>query len=725
MDYAADMNDELPLPSDIPADGAAAEEPEQKESDRKLVQRIIQTIRADKRHHDKAFKVMKRDMFVAKHGRTPDWPEGNYTANIAGRHVKQKTDALYAKNPKAVARRRETLDFTIWDGSVESLELAMRTVQQAAQVEAAAAAAPPAIDPVTQLPVPVQPQLPPGFAEAQALIADFQQGMERRKLIGKLGKTLEILFAYYLREQKPLDFKMGMKKLVRRACTTGVGYLELGFQREYGPRPDTEARLTDARTRLDHLRRLAEEVGEGEILEDDAEMAELERSIEKLQAEPEVVIREGLIIDFPASTKVIPDSLCKSLVGFVGARHLSIEYLFTVDEVKEMFGVDLGKNYKGYSADGKTTEAPEQSDLFVDDENNPTISTQKGNGLVCVWKHYDKPSGLVYYVADGYPSFLREPAAPDVFVDDFWPVYALTFNDVESEDELFPPSDVTLMLGMQGELNRSRQGKREHRQAARPRWGYSNGAIEDEDVEKLKSMKPFEAVGFNKDPQTKLADVLEVLPVPGVDPNLYDTNEIMSDMQVVVGTQEALMGGLAKATATESAISANASASASGSGVDDLDAFLSLVARAGGQILLREMSEEQVKTIAGPGAVWPHLTLAEIADELYLEVEAGSTGKPNQAVEIHNWQQMLPNLMQMPSISPTWLAKETLRRLDDRMDLSDAIASGIPSIVAQNQMQQPGAGPTDPAAQGAEGANNAPQPQEQAGSDPAFGSNQV
>jgi hypothetical protein len=50
------------------------------------------------------------------------------------------------------------------------------------------------------------------------------------------------------------------------------------------------------------------------------------------------------------------------------------------------------------------------------------------------------------------------------------------------------------------------------------------------------------------------------------------------------------------------------------------------------------MSEEQVKAIVGPGAVWPHLTLADIADEIFLEVEAGSTGKPNQAVEINNWK---------------------------------------------------------------------------------------
>jgi hypothetical protein len=49
--------------------------------------------------------------------------------------------------------------------------------------------------------------------------------------------------------------------------------------------------------------------------------------------------------------------------------------------------------------------------------------------------------------------------------------------------------------------------------------------------------------------------------------------------------------------------------------------------------------------------VWPHLSLADIADELFLEVEAGSTGKPNQAIEINNWKKMLPFLIQLGIIS--------------------------------------------------------------------------
>ncbi|WP_048647505.1 hypothetical protein [Nitratireductor soli] len=698
-------------------------------SEMQLVKSIQKTIAQDKAHHKPAFEQMRSDMYVARHGAPKDYPAGHYKANLCGRHVKQKTAALYAKNPKATAVRRETMDFKTWDENPQSLQLAMQTLIQMQQMLGGLP-----VDPVTGQPTideadPLIQQAMQAFEKSQEIVADYQQGMERQTLINKVGKTLEILYAQALREQKPVDFKTGMKQLVRRTCTTGVGYVELGFQREKGPRPDMTEKMADFRARLDHMKALTKRVTDTEnpIDPDDPEIAELEKSIAALQAEPEVILREGLIIDFPQSTKVIPDKLCRSLVGFIGARHITLEYMYTCDEVQEIFGVDLGMGYKGYAPDGKM---PVEIDTNVEDDSDKlyTPTGEKGAGLVCVWKYYDKPSGLVYYVADGYDKFLREPASPDVFVEDFWPVYALTFNAVESEESLFPPSDVYLMLDQQLEYNRSRQGMREHRKAARPRWTYQNGKIEEQDVVNISQAEPFTATGINTPPGQKLSDILDVMPVPGVDPNLYETGQLFTDVQLVVGSSEAQFGGVSKATATESAIAANSSSSSDNSSIDDLDGFLTVISRASGQILLREMSEKQVMQVVGVGAVWPHLSLSEIANELYLEVEAGSTGKPNQAVEIDNWQKLLPFVLQMPGVDQHWLLKETLRRLDDRMDTTEAFASGAPSIMAQNAMSQLSTGDaaSDPNAQGATGGQNAPtQTEAQRGSEPAFGSNQV
>ena len=732
---SADIEDTSYESSDTVSAGTADRpQPEQTESEKQLVRKIQKKIKADKDFHAPAFKRMREDMFMARTGRTSDYGESNYVANLAGRHVRQKTASLYAKNPKAVARRRETLDFTVWDENPQSLQMAMQFIQQAQQTLAAAqnpvdpASGAPVVDAATGAP-PVPAEPPPemiqAFQKSMAIVQDFQQGMEKRDLLDKVGKTLEVLFHQSMREQQPLDFKRAMKRAVRRACTTGVCYTELGFQREMGPRPAMLEKLADVRARLDHLRRLAEDVTGEDVSPDDPEIAELQLSMESLQAEPEVIIREGLIYDFPLSTQVIPDKLTKSLVGFVGARHVTIEYMYTCDEIKEVFNVDLGKNYRGYKAVGDKTDKLEETEK---NEDGSYSFAKKGDGLVCVWKHYDKAAGLVHYVVDGYDKFLRPSAKPDVFVNSFWPVYACTFNDVEDENSLFPPSDVRLMATQQMSYNRSRQGMNDHRWAARPRWVTGRGAFDSEDKQELKNLQPFETAEVNLAPGEEVGKKVQSVPVPGVDMNIYDTNPMFTDIQLVAGSSESQFGLTGKATATGETIAAGATKSADDSSIDDLDSFLTVIANAAGQILLKEMSPEQVKIIAGVGAVWPHLTLAEIASEVYLEIAAGSSGKPNQAVELQNWERMMPFLIQMPNIDPMWLARQTVSRLDDKADLTEAISEGVMSVMAQNGMSQISTGDpaTDPNAQGGEGGNNAPKEESRvAGSGPAFGDNKV
>lgn len=732
MDEMYEMAPDSPETPDVAvaADMASPDaKPEASLSDQALVRRLLKEIHADKKHFKKAFDRMKDNMAQAMSGRDKFWGEDQYRANITGQHVKQKTASLYAKNPKVTARRKESMDFAVWDETQESLMLAMGIVQQAAMAQAAA---PTMIDPITGAAVPAEPMLPPGFAEAQAVVQDFQQGIHRRTQLKKFGRSLELVFAEAMRQQTPLDFKTAVKKVVRRAVTTGVGYIELDFQRKYGVPAVTNERLADSRGRLEHIKMLAEKAADGEADELSAERAELEAAISALEAEPQIVLRSGLTFDFPQSTQVIPDRRTKSLVGFVGARRVTLEYEYSVDDVREIFNVDLGHLYTPYSDEGKRGDAPAGVDYGDSEQGELNFPhSRSGADMVRVFKVYDKPSGAVYFLCDGHPNFLRPPTAPSVSVPRFWPIYALTFNDVESEDELFPLSDVELIAPMQREVNRSRQGKREHRDAARPRWAYATGALDEQkDVPNLQNAKAFDAIQLNIGIDADIRKILQPIPVPGVDPNLYDTGEVMQDAQLTVGAQAAQLGGLAKATATEAAIAEGSSSSSDSSSIDDLDSFLTMLARDGGQILMGNMTRDDVIRVAGPGAVWVEdlgLTPEDIFDEVYLEVEAGSTGKPNQALEIRNLKEIGPLLLQVGSIPSEWLAREMLRRLDDRLDLTDAIATGLPAIVAQNRMTQPAAGDpaADPNAQGDKGGDKGPKPPGNDGSGPAMGGNQT
>jgi hypothetical protein len=714
---------------DEPITEAPADTPPADPKDEALVKKIIGRINADAKHHEKAFKRMRRDMVFARIGATEQWAECNYTANIVGRHIKQTVSTLYAKNPKAVARRRERLDFQVWDEDEQSLIAAIQLTQQFQMQQQAMAAAGVGGNVVPMPgagPLGMAPMVPPEVQQAQAIVADFQAGMQERMLVDKIGKTLVVLFEYFTKEQKPVDFKSSMKQLVRRTATTCVGYVELAFQREYQQDEVIASTIADSRAQLNHIKSLA--AGQKVSEDGDASQAkarELELSIASLQSQEYLLLREGLIFDFPEATRVIPDARTRNLTGFVGARWLTIAYYYSPEEVQGLFGVDLGKGFTPYSRDGKKLTEGDQGRFDFEDDG----TSIEGDGLACVYKHFDRQAGLVYYVCDGHKNFLRPPGPPDIYVEDFWPVYALTFNEGEDPDQLFPPSDVSLLIDMQQEYNYSRQGKHEHRKAARPRFVSFKGGLDDEEKDALQVAKPFSVTEIN--PQGENPDVskaIQALQVPGVDPNLYDTGEIMQDVEAVVGTSRSGMGATANGeTATGEALAEDSRSLAAGSNVDDLDSFLTVIARAAGQVLLREMSQESVQKIAGRGAVWPEMTLEDIAGEVYLEIEAGSSGKPNAAQEIRNWREMLPFLLQMPGIEPSWLARESLRRLDDRLDLTDALAQGLPSIMMMNRTggtqmgSDPGAAPDQ---QGGEGAGNgAPAPSIPSGSPAAMGSN--
>lgn len=649
-------------------------EPEQQRA--LLVKRIISDVKRGKKHHKDAFDRMRKNMDLVVEGRdTKVVPESHYNVNLLQRHVQQRTSALYAKNPTAISRRRPRLDFAVWDENPESLMQAQNELMLAMETG-------------------VEPS-----PDAMMILQDYEEGSSSRDQLDKISKTLEILFEYNMSEQVP-GFKSQMKQCVRRSIINGVGYVKLGFQREMERKPEVTNRIADATERLTHIERLAADVADGEADPNSAEVEELKLAVEQLQKEDQLVVREGLTFDFPRSTSLIPDPACSQLRGFVGAEWLAEEFMMSPDTVKQVYNVDIGRQYTRFH-----------------EEKNGSYAQRKGTdgkkALACVWEYYDRRSGLVYVVADGYSQFLKEPTGPNISLERVFPFFVVAFNETESEKELFPRSDIDMLKDIQSEYHRSRQGLREHRRANRPKYAIRAGAFSEEDIDMFKSNPAhsvFEVNGLAAN--QKVSDVLEPIQTVGIDQNLYATSHLIDDMQMVVGAQEATLGGISGGTATETSIAESSRMSSLQSNVDDLDEMLTSIARAAGQVMLSEIGRDQAMKIAGPGAVWPELSSEQIAEEIFLEIEAGSSGRPNKAQDLQNLQVVAPFLVQIPGIPPQWLAKLFIERLDDTIDITDAYVEGLPSIVAMNGQaaaQANGQGPDgDPSQQGAEGSNNAP-----------------
>jgi hypothetical protein len=673
------------------------EPPPQQDGEATLVGQALERIAESKRHWSDKFKRMKRDSDFA---RGKQWPnqtadDDRYVANLVQRHIGQRTSALYAKNPRFIATRRKQADFQLWDGSFEQMQQAMMAVQSympMAEQDAMLGASPPVM-----------------IQQAQMLLQDIAEGNANRKMLDKVGKTTEILMQYQVQEQFP-PFKTQMKALVRRTLTTSVGWVKLGFERHMSPRPEDVEKTRDLTQRMAVLQSDMADVQDDVVRSDmEAQKVALQQQLDLLQSNPQQIVREGLVFDFPQSDKIIVDKRCRQLHGFVGARWIAQEFQLTAGEIQQIYGKDIkALGFTPYTEGGVTAA---RGDLSRSHASSSEISDES---IACVYEVYDKTTGHCYTVADGCKYYMRAPAVPEIALDRFWPFFVLTFNDIEHEKEIYPPSDPELMFHMQMEHNRSREGKRQHRQAAAPAYATGRGTLTEGDKDKLISQEPHEVVELDgMAPGQKVGDILQRIEKAGVDPNLYDTNETFDDVLKVMGTQEAVLGGTSGSTATEVSVGEGSRMSSVASNVDDLDDLFNEIARASSQILFAEFSDETVKKICGRGAVWPTLSAQQIADELFLEVEAGSSGRPNRAVDIKNFTDLSPILMQIPGVRPEWLAKQGIQRLDDRLDLEDAFLAGMPSVMAANRMAQQNV-QADPAAnpneQGGEGGDNAKRP---------------
>ena len=135
------------------------------------------------------------------------------------------------------------------------------------------------------------------------------------------------------------------------------------------------------------------------------------------------------------------------------------------------------------------------------------------------------------------------------------------------------------------------------------------------------------------------------------------------------GMQEANLGPAGKdVTATVGTIAEQSRMTMLGSNIDDLDSFLSRLAAAGVELMLRGFSQETMKRIVGVGAVWPEGQAEDYINEVQIKVKAASSGRPNKALELSQIQQIVPLLLQAGA-NPHGMVEEIVSRWDTQIDV--------------------------------------------------------
>lgn len=669
-----------------------------------LVKQWTETVRRDKKRWDGDFKRIRADQDFLIGRQYPDSTDDDdrYVANITLRHVNLRVSSIYAKNPTVVVKRRDSMDFMIWDETPESVKQAMAAMTGAQQGGPAAMA---------------DPNVQAVMAQAQALMQDIQQGLQKRTVLGKVARTLELYFKNRVLPNQFPPFKMSMKQLVRRVEACGIGYIQLDLMRAMELSPDQLTRITTINEQLATVNTIMADMKDGDPLltETSAEAEQLRLILAQIHSSPDVIKQEGIVFDFPSATSIIPDGKVSHLPGWLGADHVTREYMMTTDQVKDIYKVDIGNSYTAFAP------AADNWASYIPTGAGRDQGGKFKKGLVCVWRVFSRKDGLVFTIADGYKDFLEEPAAPKLKLERFYPWFVLAFNLTEHDDKKYPVSDVRLLRHPQQDYNRARQGKREHRHANRPMTVIPAGALNDEDKLKLQNRPANAVVTLQALAQgQKVGDLLQPVQGAPITAELYDVEEAFADVLRVAGSQEANLGGTSGATATESSIAEGSRISSLQSNIDDQDDFLTEVMDAAGQVALMNIGPDEVRKYVGPGAVWPTVSAQDVADELFAEVKAGSSGRPNRAAEIQNFTQMMPFMLQMPDLNPTWVLREGLRRMDDNFDVTEAISVGHLSIQAMNSqagkpLGQPATGGKPSEAQGSKGSAPGASPQQPGG----------
>ena len=667
---------------EVPADQDPAE--------KALVKEWLTKISEAETYWETDFKRMREDMDWAFWGAPKTWiNEDKYVVPIVGRHINQAVARLYAKDPKAIIEPKQRMDYTVWDGREDTLKAAMTSIANAVAMG--------------------------GMPDEQsmAILQDVSQAQEKRTMLKKVCKTASIVLKHFLVEQQP-SFKKQLKQMVRRVKTCGVAYIFVGYQRILEQLPDIQKKIDDVSSQIAEMERLAADVEDGKIDEENSELAVLRSMQEDLKTQVEVIVREGPVFDFPRATEIIHDPECQQLDGMIGSGWYARKMFMPVKEIQKTFKKDVSGQFTSYD---KTKAKSGRAIWTANAKADPNKE-----GFACLYNVWNKVSGQTFWVCAGYPDFIKRPEAPKYRVEGFWQLIPIVFNAVEHEDQLFPLSDAYMLRNPQMEYNRSREMRRMHRKASTPMYVSVDGRLTESDEKKLQNRLPFSIIKLKSLLQNEKIDQLIQLfkPAP-MDPAMYETNSEMEDIYRTVGSQEANIGGTGGATATEVSEASQSQSTAAESNTDDLNELLTHTVRITLQLMLMAMNIQTVKRIAGEGAAWPQMNRSAIYEELFADIQAGSSGRPNAAAELAKMERGMPIIMQMSGMNMAPFGEKYANLLD--IDVEEARIEGLPSQTALNAMaskmaQQAAMSPAisnDPTQQGAQGGNNAPAADQVAG----------
>lgn len=523
---------------------------------------------------------------------------------------------------------------------------------------------------------------------------------ERYPVMRKFAETFEaVLDRMFILDTQ---LKKRARSNLYSVRTSGEGWLKMVYQRDYATDPMMKGRIQDSQDNIARLEKMLADIQDERQQSDiERQKYELQKMLESLNQQVEVVAAEGLIIDRVLTDDMrILDQTLFDFDYYVYAAQLAQRVWMSKDDYCAEFGE--------WPEQGAPTlyEKPQRSKQ----DNKSDATATKGKGakqqLVAVWEIWDRLDGNVKTLATGAKRFCREPFTPERRPQRWFPFYRLGWNFVDGDVRAIP--DVSTERELQDEYNTTRTNFADHRKASIPVTVVRTGStITQEDVDRIQNRKINQILAIEGATTAKLTDDIAALTYPPIDPAVYDVGPIRTDMEMVAGRGDADAGTVQNAkTATEAELLQQGMTSRSDFRRDLTEDLIQEMAQDAAEILLQEITLPQVQQIAGEGAVWPEMSKDEIFNLVQIQIRAGSTGKPNKNKEQEQWQTILPILQnafqqvfELRAQGQFELANaivklidETLTRFDERFDLEEFLGpmdeDGQAQQKQQSQMMQ-------------------------------------
>ena len=493
------------------------------------------------------------------------------------------------------------------------------------------------------------------------------------------------------------QLKNRAKSTVRAALTCSFGILKVMYQRDPGRDGYIQGRINDAQENLLAIEELVRDLQEKDANADqshhEAKRAELKELIKSLLDQSEVQSAEGLVIDRVLTENLLIDpSICEFwdytdadwICQIIPMKRGQAEALYK----KNLASAKIYQPGQGETSHRKTRRL---ASMHLDAKSAPVVDDQQ----IAVLEIWDRTTQRVYTMVEGATEWLREPYSPPKVGERWYPFFLLPYQVVDGQ--FVGPSLVDLTERLQEEHNEARDRFNQHRDLCIPGW-VASADINEKTIKKHSDSR-FGEITIVDTEGKPLNQVIIPRGHPKIDPIVYDTSAVRYDWEQVTGLQDAARSTVVRPkTATEANILQRALSGRVFEFKDQIEDWLQEIAQYSAQVLLQELTKEQVERYMGAPVTrtalvdgkltttqektydWPRLTKGRIFDMVDLRIRAGTTGAQDGVEEKEGWLKVLPMItnlsIQIQNLQARGmdyehirnLLQETLLRYDDRID---------------------------------------------------------